>query len=196
MLALARDAAAREGLSPNLYHQALHELDLPRRYRTIVVCGAFGLGATREQDFEALRRLHAHLEPGGVLVLDNEVPYAQRGRHWKYWPKQQRRELPEAWPESDARRRGSDGAEYQLVARLISVDPLEQCWEMEMRGKQWRDGALVASETHRLRSNLYFVHELRLLLERTGFSSVAIRAAYADRDPTPEDDDVVYVARK
>ena len=54
----------------------MHELDLPRRYRTIFVCGGFGLGSTREQDLEALRRLHDHLEPGGMLVLDNEVPYA------------------------------------------------------------------------------------------------------------------------
>jgi hypothetical protein len=171
-------------------------LDPPRRYRTIVVCGAFGLAGTREQDAEALRRLHAHLVPGGVLVLDNEVPYAQRGRHWKYWRKQQRDELPEAWPETDERRRGSDGAEYQLVARLLSVDPLEQCWQMEMRGRRWRDGALVASEMHRLRSNLYFVHELRMLLEQTGFASVTVRAAYTDRAPTSDDDDVVYIARK
>ena len=76
MLRHCREAAEREGLSPNLYAQAIHELDLPRRYRTIYVCGGFGLGSTREQDVEGLRRLHDHLEPGGLLVLDNEVPYA------------------------------------------------------------------------------------------------------------------------
>jgi hypothetical protein len=30
----------------------MHALEPPRRYRTIVVCGAFGLGSTREQDLE------------------------------------------------------------------------------------------------------------------------------------------------
>jgi SAM-dependent methyltransferase len=50
MIALCRAAAEREGLSPALYVQPLHELDLPRRYRTICVCGALGLGSTREQD--------------------------------------------------------------------------------------------------------------------------------------------------
>ena len=89
MLAHCREAAEREGLSPNLYAQAMHELDLPRRYRTIYVCGGFGLGSTREQDVEALRRLHDHLEPGGLLVLDNEVPYADAAL-WQYWLKEKR----------------------------------------------------------------------------------------------------------
>jgi SAM-dependent methyltransferase len=93
MLALCREAAARESLTPALYAQAMHELDLPRRYRTIFVCGGLGLGSSREQDLEALRRLHEHLEPGGVLLLDNEVPYADAGL-WKYWLKESRAELP------------------------------------------------------------------------------------------------------
>ena len=36
MLAQCQERAKREGLSPRLYAQAMHELDLPRRYRTIV----------------------------------------------------------------------------------------------------------------------------------------------------------------
>ena len=69
MLALCRERAEQEGLAPKLYAQALHELDLPRRYRTILVCGGFGLGGQREHDAEALRRIHDHLEPGGTLVI-------------------------------------------------------------------------------------------------------------------------------
>ena len=56
MIELCREKAEREGLSPNVFVQAMHELALPRSYVTIFVCGAFGLGATREQDFESLRR--------------------------------------------------------------------------------------------------------------------------------------------
>ena len=75
MLALCRERAEREGLSPNLSSQAMHLLDMPRSYRTIYVCGGFGIGGNRDHDEEALRRIYQHLEPGGVLVLDNEVPY-------------------------------------------------------------------------------------------------------------------------
>ena len=76
MLERCRERAEQEGLAPKLYAQAVHELDLPRSYRTIVFCGGFGLGGRREHDVEGLRRLYEHLEPGGTLVLDNEAPYA------------------------------------------------------------------------------------------------------------------------
>src|SRR5438874_9445262 len=48
MVALCREKAALEGLSPTLFVQAMHELDPPRTYKTIFVCGAFGLGSTRD----------------------------------------------------------------------------------------------------------------------------------------------------
>jgi SAM-dependent methyltransferase len=79
MVARCRDLAHREGLAANVWVQALHELAPPRRYRAIVACGVFGLGSTREQDKKALRRFHESLEPGGTLLLDNEVPYAITG---------------------------------------------------------------------------------------------------------------------
>jgi SAM-dependent methyltransferase len=195
MLALCREAAAREGLSPNLYAQAMHELDLPRRYRTVFVCGGLGLGSTREQDLEALRRLHEHLEPGGVLVLDNEVPYADAAR-WAYWPKEGRTELPEPRREPRQRRTGSDGAEYALSARALGFDPLAQQLTWEMRAFMWRDGELVAEEEHHLTTTAYFRDELVLMLERAGFADVDVRGQYNDAEPTPEDDFLVYVATK
>ena len=74
MLGWCAAKAEVEGLSANLYPQAMHELDLPRRYQTIIVCGSFGLGGTRAADLEGLCRLHAHLEPGGTLVMDHYPP--------------------------------------------------------------------------------------------------------------------------
>jgi hypothetical protein len=69
MIELCREKAARKGLAPTLFVQAMHELDPPRLYKTIFVCGAFGLGSTRVQDFKALRRFHECLEPDGTLLL-------------------------------------------------------------------------------------------------------------------------------
>src|SRR5918999_958600 len=62
MIALCRERAEREGLSPTLFVQPMHELDPPRKYRRIFVCGGFGLGSTPEQDEQALRRFGDHLE--------------------------------------------------------------------------------------------------------------------------------------
>jgi hypothetical protein len=195
MLALCRERAERDGLSPNLYAQAMHELDLPRRYRTIIVCGGFGLGGSRGQDLEALRRLHDHLEPGGVLVLDNEVPYSYTG-HWRYWLKEERGALPRPWPPPGERRRAADGTEYELRSRLVDLDPLSQTVTLEMLGEMWRDGVRLAEERHVLELTVYFTNEVVLMLERTGFVDVAVRAGYADREPTGEDDFVVFIARR
>jgi SAM-dependent methyltransferase len=197
MLAHCREAAAREGLSPNLYAQAMHELDLPRRYRTVFVCGALGLGSSREQDEEGLRRLHEHLEPGGTLVLDNEVPYADAAL-WQYWLKDNRAELPRPPRRDppDERRAASDGSELALQSRLVAFDPLAQLATRELRALRWRDGELVEEEEHLLTTTLYFKDEIVLMLERAGFEDVDVRGRHNDEPPTPDDEFLVFVARK
>jgi SAM-dependent methyltransferase len=195
MLALCREATEREGLAATLYAQALHELDLPRRYRTIVVCGGFGLGGTREHDLQGLTRLYEHLEPGGRLVLDNEVPYSD-ARMWPRWVKGARDDLPTSWPAPGKRRRGADGAEYELRTRLVGFDPLEQRVTLEILGELWRGGELIESGEHVLHMNLYFKNELLLMLERTGFLDVAVRGGYTDAEPTSDDDFLVFIAKK
>jgi SAM-dependent methyltransferase len=197
MVERCRARAEAEGLSASLYVQALRDLDLPRRYRTIVVCGAFGLGSTREDDREGLRRIHAHLEPGGRLVLDNEVPYADLAQ-WALWPKGERSGLPGPERERDPsrRRRASDGLDYELRARLLALDPLAQTCRYEMKASKWRGDELVAEEEHSLDMTLYFTHELVLMLEQAGFAKVELRAGYRDEPPTPDDDFVVFVATR
>jgi SAM-dependent methyltransferase len=193
MVELCRAAAASVGRTPGLFCQAMHELDLPRRYRTIIVCGGLGLGSTRAQDQEALCRLHDHLEPGGRLVLDNEVPYSD-ARQWGYWLAEHRAGLPERQEPPSERRLGPDGCEYALKTRVLSLDPLLQQAAWEIHACQWRDGSLVAEERHQLTSNLYFRDELVMMLERAGFESVQVRGAYNDRAPTPSDEFLVYLA--
>jgi SAM-dependent methyltransferase len=174
MLAECTAAAEREGLSPRLYAQAMHELDLPRRYRTIFVCGGFGLGSTREQDAEAMRRFHAHLEPEGLLALDAELPPEELDE-------------PHEWREPRRRRRGSDGADYALVGRLVDFDGRRAT--RELRAFMWRDGELVAQEQHSLTEQFYDPDELVSLLEGAGFADVEVRTR-------AEDGFLVYLARR
>jgi SAM-dependent methyltransferase len=195
MLALCRERAEREGLSPTLYAQAMHQLDLPRRYKTIIVCGSFGLGGNRAHDLEALRRLHEHLEPGGVLVLDNEVPYAD-ARLWGYWSKEKRGTLPELFRLPGERRGASDGTEYELHSRVVDVEPLSQRATLAMRASIWRDGLLIAEEERVLQMTVYFTNELQLMLESAGFEDVVVRGDYTDSEPTDKTDFVVFIARK
>ncbi len=196
MLALAGERAVREGLDlPNLYARAVHELDLSRRYRTIVMCGGFGLGGNREHDVEGVRRIYEHLEPGGVFVLDNETPYAQSFL-WRYWLKDERKELPRQYREEGDRRAMSDGKEIELRSRTLEVDPLAQRVVVEMRAGLWDEDELVTEEEHTIAMTLYFTHEIVLMLEAAGFADIELRAGYADRQPTADDDFVVFVAKK
>jgi SAM-dependent methyltransferase len=195
MLALCRQRADREGLSPNLYAQATHQLDLPRRYRTICMCGSFGLGGVRDHDIDALRRLFDHLEPGGTLVMDNEVPYADT-RLWRSWTKDGRAGLPEALRPPGERRRAADGTEYELRSRVLDMDPLAQLVTMEMHGSMWRDGELVEEDVHVLKMTVYFTHEVQYMLEAAGFLDVETTADYTDDPPTRDTEFVVFVARK
>jgi SAM-dependent methyltransferase len=196
MIALCRERAEREGLSPTLFVQSMHELDPPRTYRTIVVCGGFAVGSDRAQDRQAILRFYEHLEPGGTLVLDNEVPYAD-AQQWSRWLREERNNLPDVWPGGDGdRRRASDGSELALQSRLVALDPLEQHATLEIRARQWRDGELVAEETYPLDLGLYFKNELALMLERTGFEVLAVHGDHKEEPATAETDFVVFVARK
>ncbi|MBA3717696.1 MAG: class I SAM-dependent methyltransferase [Actinobacteria bacterium] len=195
MLALCRERAEREGLTARLYAQPMHEVDLPRRYRTIVVCGGLGVGSSRDRDLQVLRRLHHHLEPGGTVVLDNEVPYASP-RLWPYWTAEGRSKLPEEWRPPGERRRGSDGTEYELRSRCVSLNPLEQSATLEMEARMWSGGELAAEETHSIDLMFYFRDELVLMLERAGFRDVSVRRGYDDAPAGPEDEFLVFSAKK
>jgi SAM-dependent methyltransferase len=70
MLALLRRKAARLGLAPKITLQRMEQLDLARRYRTILVpSSSFQLLIEPADASEAMRRFHDHLENGGTLVM-------------------------------------------------------------------------------------------------------------------------------
>lgn len=195
MVARCRYKAEREGFAPTLWAQPMHELDPPRRYRTIYVCGAFGLGSTREHDAEALWRFRECLEPGGTLLLDTEVPYALDANSWKWWQQGERPELPRPWHEPDERERALDGCEYALTSRLLDLDPLEQELALEIRAQRWRDGELEAEETRALTLRLYLKNELVLMLQAAGFTDIEVQGDHNDAPATSEDDFLVFVTK-
>lgn len=195
MVARARERAAREGLEPTLFVQPLHELDPPRTYRTIVVCGVFGIGTTRRQDELALERIHAALEPGGLLLLDNEAPYAN-ARLWRSWGKEERDALPRPWPEHGSAKVTAAGDELVLRTRTLEVDPLDQCATLEMRAEKRRDGTVLAVEERAITLRAYFRDELLLLLERAGFAEAEVFGDYDGEGATADSEFLVFAARR
>ena len=193
MLRHAGEAASREGFAPALYVQAMHELDIPRRYRTICICGGIGLGGGRDADLECLRRCHHQLEPGGALVFNAQMEYSSR-EVWEAWLPDRRAALPEPWPERGAPRVARDGAEHYLQMRVVAVDPLEQTYTREAHLEKWIGGRCVAAENHTLRGSNYLKPELALMLRVAGFSRIVVQGGYAARDATPEDGELVFTA--
>lgn len=184
MLERVRERCVRERLpAPNLYAQAMHELDLPRRYRTVIVCGGFGIGGHREHDVEALGRLYEHLEPGATLVLDKELLDAQDVS-------------PIPWRDAGDRRTLADGSELELRSRTAAFDPQSQTVTLEISALLWQDGELVTEEEGTLKETFYATDELELMLEQAGFADIEVRGALSDRPPTSEDDFVVFIAKK
>jgi SAM-dependent methyltransferase len=195
MLAQCQERATREGLAPRLYHQALHELDLPRRYRTIVACGVIGLGGERRLTRQALRRCYEHLRPGGVFAFDfsprwNDPPA------WLSRLPEARQALPEDWPASSERKRLADGTELEMAVRTVAVDPFDETQIRQMRARLWRDGELLEEQVHTQRYEEYGKNELLLMLELAGFRTVEISGDYRDEPATADHATLVFVAHK
>ena len=197
MIARAAELAAGQGLRPLLRTQAIHELDLPRRYRTIFMCGVIGLGGTREQDRLGLRRVFEHLTPGGALIFSHDFPYSDADRiRWERWLPGHRADVPRAWAAEGERRATHDGDEIELIDRLAAFDPLLQRMTFETRARLWHAGTMVAQEEYRLHLNMYFAQELLLMLDDAGFRDVVIEGDYTGGPATPDDGSVVFVARR
>lgn len=194
MLAFCREYAAAEGLAPRLTVQAMHALDLPRAYRTIYICDSFGLGGDREQDAATLERCHRHLAPGGRLIVSHYLPY-DNPQEWSRWLPEQRQRLPEAWPAEGSRRRAANGDDLVFRTRLADLDPVAQRIIRQSRVELWRDGQRIAREEQTLLESMYFRNELVLLLERAGFTDVAVLGGYSSGIPaTAEQTKVIFVA--
>lgn len=195
MLSLCLEKAKREDITPRLYQQAMHELDLPRTYQTIFVCGAFGLGGNFQQDIDALQRFYQHLEPGGILILDSYLSY-EHVHEWQYWVKEKRSQLPGPWITSSKRKRASDGTEYELCKRIIDVNPLDQIITHQICVKQWKDDHLLAEDYHTLIARRYFKNEIIMLLEQAGFYNIEVQGDFCDVKATNEHKILVFIAKK
>jgi ubiquinone/menaquinone biosynthesis C-methylase UbiE len=198
MIAEARALAVKNGFSPELTVGPMHEMELGRKYRTIYMCGAFGIGSRRDQDREALRRAYRHLEPGGALLVANHwFPYGEGDeQRWARWLPGHRADVPRDWPAEGERRKTSDGDEIEMFFRLGDLNPLLQRATLQMRARLWRAGKIIKEEANDLQENLYFAQEILLLLEEAGFRDVVVQGGYTGLPATAEDGMVCFVAKK
>lgn len=182
MLDICRDKASRLGLKPALYQQLMQDIELPRRYRTIYIpfC-SFQILAGRDEAFEALRRFHQHLEPGGLLVVSLYVP-------WEDF------RLDGQWRLRRSGTRPSDGATI-MIHECTRSDRFEQLQRAWLRLEIYENGRPVHTElrTHTMR--WYHQHEFALMLERVGFGEVRLLGDYGGGAPHATSE-FVFAARR
>ncbi|REE91709.1 methyltransferase family protein [Paenibacillus taihuensis] len=195
MLAVSKERSAKEGFSPRLYAQAMHELDLPRRYMTIVACGVIGLGGEHRLTMQAMQRCYEHLRPGGTFAFNYTVRWNDPPA-WLARLPQYRQAEPEEWPASSERQHLVDGMELELAARTLKTDPLENVATRQMRARLWHEGVLIKEEVHTQRAEDFTKNELVLMLERAGFNDIQIFGDFSDEPATADHHELIFICRK
>lgn len=191
MITACREAAAKVGHTPHLAVQALHQLVLPRRYGVAILCGSFAIGGTREHDLEGLRRVRAHLRPGGHIAMDYETSEVDP----EQWKRFRARPIDDAPPPAHERKLAPDGFTYALRHRVTAVDADNGCAHRELQAWQWQGEQLVAYETHALTFNVYTRDQIVDALRQAGFMDVRVSGGYHGGEPEETDRFLVYRAR-
>lgn len=184
MLVICRKKAAQAGLEPRLYEQYMENLDLPRRYRTILIpSSSLQLVIEREQVEKALERLCAQLEPSGALV----APFMTL---WK-----EGNPLEEEWEKTA--QRVEDGATFRRVARS-RFNPVTRCEDTEDLYQLIVDGAVVAEELHQRSpaTRSYTQQEAQALFERAGLIDTQLFKEFTGQPVEPDDSIFTLVGRK
>ncbi len=157
----------------------METLDLPRRYRVIFVPSSSIQLLTDERDAaEAMRRFHAHLEAGGVLVAPFMVLWPgdpPEDGVWTRWYRPRQRERPE------------DGALVRRVQRA-RFDMATQLEHTEDRYEVIVRGEIVETEEHRRSpaTRWYTQDQAHALFAAAGFADVRVLDGFTEESAGPD----------
>jgi ubiquinone/menaquinone biosynthesis C-methylase UbiE len=175
MLALCREKLAAAGLEAALTEQRMEALDLPRRYRTILVpSSSFQLLVERSAATAAMRRFSTHLEPGGALIMSFMVEWIE-GEPLE-------REGPVT------AKMAEDGTLYRRWTSS-RFDPLEKLEHTRTSYEVSLGTEVLATEDHERSPSLrwYSQPEIVDLYKAADFSSVGFLHEFTEEAAGPED---------
>jgi ubiquinone/menaquinone biosynthesis C-methylase UbiE len=177
MLEQCRSKAKSMRISIRVHQQKMEDLELSRRFATILVpSSSFQLLTDAQAAREAMRRFHAHLLPGGAIVT-------AFGFDWR--PGEP---LQTDWKLKFEKQRPQDGATVRSAER-IWYDPQQQLWHDEERFEVERNGVVVQSELHRRSPSgrWYTQQQVKELLRHAGFRKMQSFKGFS-REPATESD--------
>ena len=176
MLARCRARAAEAGFAPDLTQQRYEDFAYDRTFGAILIpVGSFTLIDDFAVAMDVLRRFHAHLEPGGVLVID------MQGLNF----------LASTAAKDRRRWTAPNGDLLTLEGDRVVTDWLRQRAEMNYRYERWRDQALVESQIDLMAQRYWGLDEFRLALAAAGFADITVCGGY-NRSRAPREADRVW----
>jgi ubiquinone/menaquinone biosynthesis C-methylase UbiE len=184
MLAICQRKAEDAKLKPKLYEQYVEEMEIPRKYQTILIpSSSLQLIIEPESVEEAMKRLHDHLLPGGVLV-------ASIMTLWKEG------EPLESQGEKTALR-AEDGAKFRRVVRS-RFDPTSECEHTEDLYQKIIGDTVIAEELHQRSpaTRSYSQSQVKELFERVGFQNIQLFSEFTFDVVKPEDSLFTIIGQK
>lgn len=176
MLEACREKCRTRGLSPGLYEQLLHEIDVPRQYALAYIpAGSFCLVTDITQVRESLRRIHALMLPGARFVFEI-------GQHK---PKES-----SSWPWGGRWIQRPDGAKI-VISWLGHYDAVTSVSHDIHRYELIKDGQLLATEFEEFDMRHYEHAEIRELLEAAGFKEIKTFNIHEQCPPEEKDEQIV-----
>jgi SAM-dependent methyltransferase len=178
MLAICREKALQRGLQPALYQQAIETLDLPRKYRSVMVpSSSFQLVTSLDLARQAIHHLFEHLRPGGALAMPFMILWEEgEPTQSEEWRLVAERERPEA---GDLVRRWSRES-YDVENQLEST---------EDRYEIIRGGQVIATEQHTRSpaTRWYSQEQAANLYREAGFIDIRLLSGFSEEPAAPED---------
>jgi SAM-dependent methyltransferase len=162
MLARCRTRCEERGFAPDLSQQRFEDFTYDRKFAVIIVpVGTFTLIDDFATAMAVLRRFHAHLAPGGIVILDIDrlANLSADGEDRRSWT-------------------AENGDLLTVVGHVTRTDWLTQRTESRIRYERWRDHKLIDSELEPMVSRHWGMEEFKLALGAAGFENVSVTGDY------------------
>jgi SAM-dependent methyltransferase len=186
MLEICKQKAYKLNLPLTLYTQGMELMELPRRYKSIVVpSSSFQLVSDLLDAQEALNRFLDHLQPEGILVMSVWHIQDEGDGEWGDW-----------WMVSE--KQGFDDEKGIRRWERSMYDPDTRQRHTENRYELISRGDVVYTEIHRRSPEMrnYSLSELTNMLEITGFLEVKSVSGFTSEPATDRDEVFCIFGRK
>jgi len=175
MIELCKQNAQRKELKPNLYVQSMTELNLPRKYKTILVpSSSIQLLLEPGLPLQAMKSIHGHLESGGAFV----APFMTL---WKEGDPLEGEHTQESTrPEDGATVRRTGWYRFHPETHM---DESRDTWEVI------KDGQVIETEIHEQApaTRSYTQAEAIVLFEQAGFKDIQVFSEFTFEPVKPTD---------